>query len=153
MILGCLVIQIHLFYEHTWVTRLKIRLVHAGVQETHSFHYHVHQWLFESTDQDSEILDVQAISPQTQLYCKPLYGAGSLQGAIGDAVIHCHLYPHLEKECGGFNGTLILYRMAANVIPNGVPIKAFNRYQADLYLQNQHMSVRVTQILFRESLV
>ena len=108
---------------------IKIRLVHAGTQETHAFHYHVHQWLFEPTDQDSELLDAQAISPQTHYTVTPLYGGGSLQGAIGDAVIHCHLYPHFGEGMWGCNVTLILYKMAVNVILMEFPLKLFNRYQ------------------------
>ncbi|HZG73912.1 MAG TPA: multicopper oxidase domain-containing protein, partial [Chondromyces sp.] len=76
---------------------IKIQLVHGGVKETHTFHYHVHQWLQEPTDVDSEQLDVQAISPQNHYLIAPLYGAGSLHGAIGDSIIHCHLYPHFGE--------------------------------------------------------
>ncbi|MGG3197261.1 multicopper oxidase domain-containing protein [Priestia aryabhattai] len=103
---------------------LKIRLVHAGVKETHSFHYHVHQWLFEPTDQDSELLDVQAISPQTDYTVTPLYGAGSLQGAAGDAIIHCHLYPHFGEGMWGIQRNFDTLQDGSQCYPNGVPIKA-----------------------------
>ena len=103
---------------------IKIRLVHAGVQETHSFHYHVNQWLFEPTDQDSEILDVQAISPQTQYTVTPFYGAGSLHGAIGDAIIHCHLYPHFGEGMWGMQRNFDTLQDGSQCYPNGVQIKA-----------------------------
>ncbi len=103
---------------------IKIRLVHGGTKQTHSFHYHVHQWLFEHTDQDSEVVDVQAISPQTEYTVSPLYGAGSLQGAIGDAIIHCHLYPHFAEGMWGIQRTFDTLQDGSNCYPNGVPIKA-----------------------------
>jgi len=105
---------------------IKIRLVHAGVKETHSFHYHVHQWLFEPTDQGSELVDVQAISPQTQYTVTPLYGAGSLQGAMGDAIIHCHLYPHFGEGMWGIQRNFDTLQDGSQCYPNGVPIKALN---------------------------
>jgi len=103
---------------------IKIRLVHAGVQETHSFHYHVHHWLFEHTDMDSEILDVQAISPQTEFTVSPMYGAGSLHGAIGDAIIHCHLYPHFGEGMWGIQRNFDTLQDGSMCYPNGVQIKA-----------------------------
>ena len=103
---------------------IKIRLVHGGVQETHSFHYHVHQWLFEPTDVDSELVDVQAISPQTHYTVSPLYGAGSLQGAMGDAVIHCHLYPHFGEGMWGIQRNFDTLQDGSQCYPNGLPIKA-----------------------------
>ncbi|TSI06690.1 multicopper oxidase domain-containing protein [Lysinibacillus sp. BW-2-10] len=103
---------------------IKIRLVHGGTQETHSFHYHVHQWLFEATDMDSEIVDVQAISPQAQFTVSPMYGAGSLHGAIGDAIIHCHLYPHFGEGMWGMQRTFDALQDGTICYPNGVQIKA-----------------------------
>lgn len=103
---------------------IKIRLVHGGTQETHSFHYHVHQWLFEPTDQNSEIVDVQAISPQSQFTVTPMYGAGSLHGAIGDSIIHCHLYPHFGEGMWGIQRTFDTLQDGSQYYPNGVPIKA-----------------------------
>ncbi len=79
---------------------LKIRLIHSGVKETHVFHYHVHQWLFEKEDQDSELLDSQAISPQNAYTVSPLYGAGSLQGqlAMRSSIATC--IPTFMRACG-----------------------------------------------------
>lgn len=103
---------------------IKIRLVHGGVKETHTFHYHVHQWLFEPKDVDSELLDVQAISPQVQYTISPLYGAGSLQGAMGDAIIHCHLYPHFGEGMWGMQRNFDTLQDGSMCYPNGVQIKA-----------------------------
>lgn len=102
---------------------IKIRLIHGGVKETHIFHYHVHQWLFELTDQDSEILDAQAISPQNFYTISPLYGAGSLHGAFGDVIIHCHLYPHFGEGMWGMHRIFNTLQDGSQCYPNGVPIE------------------------------
>jgi len=75
----------------------KIRLVHGGVKETHVFHLHNHQWRLEPENAVSTILDSISISPQECFTLDILHGAGSLNGMIGDAIFHCHLYPHFHE--------------------------------------------------------
>ncbi|MEM1506128.1 copper oxidase [Domibacillus sp. 8LH] len=99
-----------------------IRLIHGGSKETHAFHYHVHQWLRDPGNIHSEIVDAQAISPQSHYTVQPLYGLGSLQGAIGDVVIHCHLYPHFEAGMWGMNRIFDTLQDGSQCYPNGVPI-------------------------------
>ncbi|WNS80355.1 multicopper oxidase domain-containing protein [Domibacillus sp. DTU_2020_1001157_1_SI_ALB_TIR_016] len=99
-----------------------IRLIHAASKETHVFHYHVHQWLRDPGNVNSEIVDAQAISPQSHYSIRPLYGLGSLQGAIGDAIIHCHLYPHFEAGMWGMNRVFDTLQDGSQCYPNGEPI-------------------------------
>lgn len=75
----------------------KIRLVHGGVKETHVFHLHNHQWRLEADNTNSNIIDSISISPQECYTLDILHGAGSLNGMIGDAIFHCHLYPHFHE--------------------------------------------------------
>ncbi|WP_096153918.1 copper oxidase [Bacillus sp. FJAT-45066] len=100
----------------------KIRLVHCGVKETHVFHYHVHQWYKDPSNTESEIIDAQAISPQTWYTVEPHYGLGSLSGSIGDAVIHCHLYPHFAVGMWGMNRIFDTLQDGSQCYPNGVKI-------------------------------
>ncbi|MEE1314070.1 MAG: multicopper oxidase domain-containing protein [Lachnospiraceae bacterium] len=75
----------------------KIRLIHGGIKETHVFHLHNHQWRLEGDNQNSQIIDSITLSPQESYTLDILYGAGSLNGMIGDAIFHCHLYPHFHE--------------------------------------------------------
>lgn len=102
----------------------KIRLFHGGLKETHVFHYHVHQWISDPHDLSSEIIDAQAISPQAHYTIEPLYGLGSLQGAIGDTIIHCHLYPHFAAGMWGMNRVFDTLQDGSQCYPNGEPIAA-----------------------------
>lgn len=102
----------------------KIRLIHCGVKETHVFHYHVHQWLSDPQDPNSEMIDSQAVSPQSHYTVEPLYGLGSLQGSFGDTIVHCHLYPHFGAGMWGMNRIFNTLQDGSQCYPNGVPIKA-----------------------------
>ena len=91
----------------------RVRLVHAGVKETHVFHLHVHQWRAVAQDvakpsawqpgehHGSQLLDSISIGPQTGMTIDPLYGSGSRQHAVGDIIWHCHLYPHFHHGMWG----------------------------------------------------
>ncbi|MDB5688558.1 MAG: hypothetical protein JWL91_434, partial [Sphingomonas bacterium] len=96
----------------------RVRLIHAGVKETHVFHLHVHQWRAVASDfappsvhgtepdgtprhKGSQLLDSVTIGPQTGTTIEPLYGSGSRQHAFGDVIWHCHLYPHFHHGMWG----------------------------------------------------
>lgn len=101
----------------------KIRLIHGGVKETHVFHLHNHQWRLEPNDPKSTIIDSISISPQESYTLDILYGAGSFNGMIGDAIFHCHLYPHFHE------GMWTLWRVfdrlqdGSGVYPDGTRIE------------------------------
>lgn len=101
---------------------VKIRLLHGGVKETHVFHLHNHQWRLEPDNPASTILDSITISPQECYTLDILYGAGSLNGVIGDVIFHCHLYPHF------IDGMWTLWRIydrlqdGTGKLPDGTPI-------------------------------
>lgn len=100
----------------------KIRLVHGGIKETHVFHLHNHQWRLEGENERSNIIDSISISPQECYTLDILHGAGSLNGMIGDAIFHCHLYPHFHE------GMWTLWRVydrlqdGSGQLPDGVRI-------------------------------
>lgn len=102
----------------------KIRLIHGGVKETHVFHLHNHQWRLEPDDPKSTIIDSISVSPQECYTLDILYGAGSFNGMIGDAIFHCHLYPHFHE------GMWTLWRVfdrlqdGTGMYPDGTPIDA-----------------------------
>lgn len=75
----------------------KIRLIHGGIKETHVFHLHNHQWKLDTDDPKSTIVDSISVSPQECYTLDILYGAGSFTKMIGDAIFHCHLYPHFHE--------------------------------------------------------
>ena len=116
----------------------RIRLVHAGVKETHVFHLHVHQWRAVANDvaapsvwgtdaagrakpKGSQLLDSITISPQTAFTIDPLYGSGSRQHLFGDVIWHCHLYPHFHHGMWGLWRSFDRLVDGTRAYPDGTP--------------------------------
>jgi len=77
---------------------VKIRNIHAGAFEQHIFHLHNHQWLFNPNDDNSNYLDAQEIMPGSgHTYELANGGAGNRNKTAGDAIFHCHFYPHFAQ--------------------------------------------------------
>jgi manganese oxidase len=72
----------------------KFRNTHIG-KEQHVFHLHNHQWLFNAADDNSNYLDAQGIGPSSGFtYEINFGGSGNRNKTAGDAIFHCHFYPH-----------------------------------------------------------
>lgn len=102
----------------------KIRLIHAGIMETHVFHLHNHQWKLEPDDPKSTIIDSISFSPQESYTIEPLFGAGSLNGTRGDIIWHCHLYPHFDEGMWGLWRITDRLEDGTGFNPDGTPIPA-----------------------------
>ena len=77
---------------------VKIRNIHAGAFEQHIFHLHNHQWLFNPNDDNANYLDAQEIMPGSgHTYELVNGGAGNRNKTAGDAIFHCHFYPHFAQ--------------------------------------------------------
>jgi hypothetical protein len=77
---------------------VKIRNTHAGAFEQHIFHLHNHQWLFNPNDDNGNYLDAQEIMPGSGHTYELVYGgAGNRNKTVGDAIFHCHFYPHFAQ--------------------------------------------------------
>ncbi|WP_157498856.1 hypothetical protein [Lysobacter sp. Root604] len=76
---------------------VKFRNVHAG-KEQHVFHLHNHQWLFNPNDDNSNYIDAQGVGPGSgYTYEIAFGGSGNRNKTVGDAVFHCHFYPHFAQ--------------------------------------------------------
>ncbi|HYC90405.1 MAG TPA: hypothetical protein VEO54_14405 [Thermoanaerobaculia bacterium] len=80
---------------------VRIRLIHAGVKETHVFHLHLYSWHDDYRNPQSPLIDAVTITPGTAHTFVPLYGAGNIHGVPGDVIWHCHLYPHFHMGMWG----------------------------------------------------
>lgn len=104
--------------HHSYLNdRVVFRNLHAGPKETHVFHLHAHQWWAGNDGDRGAYLDSQTIGPQ-QGFTYEIYrggasrwlgqvdaGSGYWEGLAsgnrnrtpGDAIFHCHLYPHFAQ--------------------------------------------------------
>ena len=77
---------------------VKFRQLHAGPKEQHIFHLHNHQWLFNPNDDNSNYLDAQGIGPGSGYTLEINFGgSGNRNMSAGDAIFHCHFYPHFAQ--------------------------------------------------------
>ena len=77
---------------------VKFRVVHAGPKEHHIHHMHAHQWLHTPDSDNSTYLDSQAMGPSYAFTTEVAYGgAGNRNKTPGDAIFHCHFYPHFAQ--------------------------------------------------------
>ena len=76
---------------------VKFRNTHIG-KEQHVFHLHNHQWLFNPNDDNANYLDAQGIGPGSgYTYEINFGGSGNRNKSAGDAIFHCHFYPHFAQ--------------------------------------------------------
>ncbi|MDJ0741266.1 MAG: hypothetical protein QNJ91_16245, partial [Gammaproteobacteria bacterium] len=76
----------------------KFRNTHVGAFEQHIFHLHNHQWLFNPNDDNGNYLDAQEIMPGSgHTYELVFGGVGNRNKTAGDAIFHCHFYPHFAQ--------------------------------------------------------
>ncbi len=76
---------------------VKFRNTHVG-KEQHVFHLHNHQWLYNPNDDNANYLDAQAIGPGVgYTYEIAFGGSGNRNKTAGDAIFHCHFYPHFAQ--------------------------------------------------------
>ncbi len=87
--------NVHHSYMNDFV---KFRNLHAGPKEQHIFHLHNHQWLFNPNDDNSNYIDAQGIGPGSgYTYEINFGGSGNRNKSAGDAIFHCHFYPHFAQ--------------------------------------------------------
>lgn len=86
--------NVHHSYLNDFV---KFRNTHVG-KEQHVFHLHNHQWLFNPNDDNANYLDAQGIGPGAgYTYEMNFGGSGNRNKSAGDAIFHCHFYPHFAQ--------------------------------------------------------
>jgi len=95
---------------------VKFRNTHIG-NENHVFHLHNHQWLYNPNDDNSNYLDAQGIGPgSSYTYEINFGGSGNRIKSAGDAIYHCHFYPHFAQ------GMWYLWRNH-DVMETGTPLE------------------------------
>ena len=84
--------------HHSYINdRVKFRNVMVG-KEHHIFHLHAHQWQFQPNNKGSNYLDSQIIGPGSGYTCEIAFGgSGNRNKTPGDAIFHCHFYPHFAQ--------------------------------------------------------
>jgi hypothetical protein len=101
---------------------VKFRNVHAGSEDHHIFHLHAHQWLHTPDGGRSTNLDSQAIGPGAGFTYEILHGgSGNRAKTPGDAIFHCHFYPHFAMGMWGLWRVHDVFEEGTRIDENGRP--------------------------------
>lgn len=120
----------------------------ASIEENHVHHLHNHRWkevapMAESDTIDSQtvglgavyenqhvpafgtsaagINDFSSVRPDMDFESAVRVGAGGAHDSVGDAVFHCHLFPHYGEGMWGIMRLLDKERDGLEVLPNNDP--------------------------------
>jgi hypothetical protein len=101
---------------------VKIRNLHAGPKEHHVFHLHAHQWLHTPNSDGSNYDDSQAIGPGGGFTYEITYGGGGNRNDTpGDAILHCHFYPHFAQGMWGLWRVHDVFERGTQLDNDGTP--------------------------------
>ncbi|WP_238193063.1 hypothetical protein [Methylobacterium frigidaeris] len=128
--------------HHSYLNdKVVFRNLHIG-KETHVFHLHSHQWFAGNDENRGAYLDSQTIAPQ-QGFTYRIYhggldrhrdertpagargwweaakGSGNRNRTVGDAIFHCHLYPHFAQGMWALWRVHDVMEDGTRVLPDG----------------------------------
>ncbi len=85
--------------HHAYIRdHFKFRNIHAGPFEHHIFHLHGNQWVFSPKSDKANYMDMQQIGPGSAYTFDIVNeGVGNRNASPGDAIYHCHFYPHFAQ--------------------------------------------------------
>ncbi|HEV7253607.1 MAG TPA: hypothetical protein VGN97_11000 [Mesorhizobium sp.] len=127
--------------HHSYLNdKVIFRNLHAGPKETHVFHLHTHQWFAGNDENRGSYLDSQTIAPM-QGFTYRIYhgglrhfagggkatgwweslGAGNRNRTPGDAIFHCHLYPHFAQGMWALWRVHDVLEDGTRLLPDGHP--------------------------------
>jgi len=107
---------------------VKMRVAHAGPKEHHIHHLHAHQWLHTPESDNSTYLDSQAQGPAYSFTTEIAHGgAGNRNKTPGDAIFHCHFYPHFAMGMWELFRVHDVFEAGTKLDANGRPTSTSRR--------------------------
>jgi hypothetical protein len=115
---------------------VKFRILHTGGAITHVHHLHAHQWLRTPNSDDSHYLDSQIINPGTSFTTEMVYnGSGNRNQVVGDAIFHCHFYPHFAGGMWSLWRIHDVFEAGTKLDADGRPLAGVNRAYPDAEIE------------------
>ena len=116
---------------------VQFRILHAGTNITHVHHQHAHQWLHSPNSDESDYRDSQMLSPGgSYTLDMSYYGSGNLNQTVGDAIFHCHFYPHFAQGMWSLWRVHDVFEAGTVLDSDGIPVPDWNRALPDGEIPN-----------------
>lgn len=118
---------------HSYMSdHVKFRILHAGPGPSHVHHLHAHQWLRSPDSDNGHYLDSQLIVPGSAFTLEITYnGSGNRNKTVGDAIFHCHFYPHFAQGMWALWRVHDVFEEGTILDPDGKPKTGVNRALPD----------------------
>jgi hypothetical protein len=118
---------------HSYMSdHVKFRILHAGPGPSHVHHLHAHQWLRSPDSDNGHYLDSQLIVPGSAFTLEITYnGSGNRNKTVGDAIFHCHFYPHFAQGMWALWRVHDVFEEGTILDPDGKPKTGVNRVLPD----------------------
>ena len=111
---------------------VKFQILHAGTNITHVHHLHAHQWLHSPNNDNSSYRDSQMISPGGAYTLNHTFnGSGNKNKTVGDAIFHCHFYPHFAQGMWALWRVHDVFEGGTELDNQGKPTTSWNRALPD----------------------
>ena len=124
-------------YHSYLADHVQFRILHAGTNITHVHHQHAHQWLHRPNSDESDYRDSQMLSPGGAYSLDMGYfGSGNLNQTVGDAIFHCHFYPHFAQGMWAMWRVHDVFESGTKLDGGGVPVLDWNRALPDGEIPN-----------------
>jgi manganese oxidase len=111
---------------------VKFQILHAGTNITHVHHLHAQQWLHSPNNDSSSYRDSQMISEGGSYTLNHTFnGSGNKNKTVGDAIFHCHFYPHFAQGMWALWRVHDVFEGGTELDGNGRPTTSWNRALPD----------------------
>ncbi|CAM2066038.1 hypothetical protein SCOR_11700 [Sulfidibacter corallicola] len=106
---------------------VKFRVGTPGDSAPHTHHQHAHQWLHSPNSDESHYKDSQLLTRGAAYTMEMVYGgSGNRNQTVGDALYHCHFYPHFAQGMWGIWRVHDVFERGTQLDEEGRPLWSEN---------------------------
>ncbi|CAM2066037.1 hypothetical protein SCOR_11695 [Sulfidibacter corallicola] len=119
--------------HHSYIgDHVKFRVASATTAVPHVHHQHAHQWLHTPNSDVSHYKDSQLLSRGTAYTMEIVYGgSGNRNQTVGDALFHCHFYPHFVRGMWALWRVHDVFERGTRLDDEGRPLWSVNGEDVD----------------------
>ena len=131
---------------------VKFRVLNASEGVTHVHHQHAHQWLHTPNSDNGQYLDSQTVVAGSGYTMEITYGgSGNRNYPVGDAIFHCHFYPHFAEGMWSLWRVHDTFEAGTRLDKDGRPVTQVTEQGGKEYVVYREEKNGVTQFYYVDS--